>query len=182
MDKEEKFSMLRKINNFIKVIEESILIYGIILLSVLTVGNVISRKFFNRSWASADEISQFVLVMLTFGGIGYATRIARHIRMTAFFDMLSKKWGKLIMVIICIVTSVVLIYLAYYSVQFVLEAKLGERVTPALGAPFYLFIIIVPIGLLLGAVQYILALIKNLTNDDLWLSFEEKSEYKKLKF
>ena len=61
--------VLNKIDSLIGKIEEGILAYGIILLTLITTGNAISRKFFNYSWSSAEESTQFLLVIITFMGI-----------------------------------------------------------------------------------------------------------------
>jgi TRAP-type C4-dicarboxylate transport system permease small subunit len=158
--------------------EKFILTYGIIGLAILTIGNVISRRVFNSSWTFTEEVSQFILVILTFMGVSYAIRCGRHIRMSAFYDLISEKWKRIIMMIVSIVTAVILFFLAYHALLFVLEAKKYGRVTPSLMLPFYLVIMWAPLGLFLGGVQYILTFIKNVNSDEAWLSYEEKSDYK----
>lgn len=172
--------MLNKINNFFCKIEEFVLTYGVIGLAVITIGNVVSRKFFNHSWSFAEEVSQFILVIMTFMGVGYAARKGRHIRMTAFYEMANEKVKKAVMLIISISMTVLLLYLAWYAWEYVMNVMNTGRVTPVLRAPFYLAIIWAPIGLVMGAVQYFLTFIKNLTHKEVWLSFEEKTEYKEL--
>ncbi|SKA09902.1 TRAP transporter small permease [Selenihalanaerobacter shriftii] len=167
-----------KINNLIRSFEKFILTYGIIALAALTVGNVISRRAFNYSWTFTEEISQFILVILTFMGISYAIRVGRHIRMSAFYDLMNETAQRIMMIIVSLVTSLILFYLAYHAGLYVLETKHFGRVTPTLMVPFYLIIIWAPIGLFLGGVQYILTFIKNIKGDEAWLSYEEKSDYK----
>ena len=79
----------------IRAIEKFILTYGIICLAIITVGNVISRKVFNYSWAFTEEISQFIMVIITFMGLGHAARKARHIRMTAVYDLVNDRIKKI---------------------------------------------------------------------------------------
>lgn len=172
--------MLNKINKFFCRIEEFVLSYGVILLTVITVGNVISRKFFNHSWSFAEEISQFILVIMTFMGVGYAARKSRHIRMTALYEMMPERIKKAFMLVISLTTSILLFYLAYYAWEYTQSVIKMGRVTPVLRIPFYMVIIWAPVGLFMGAVQYVLTFIKNLTHKDVWLSFEEQSEYKEL--
>lgn len=172
--------MLRRINTLIGKIESLTLSYGVILLTLVTIGNVISRKFFNHSWSFAEEVSQFILVIVTFMGVGYAARKSRHIRMTAIYEMMPEKIKKIFMLIISLVTAVLLAYLAYYAWEYVQNVIRTARVTPVLRVPFYLVIIWVPIGLVLGSVQYLLTFIKNLTHKGVWLSREMQSEYKEL--
>lgn len=172
--------VLALLNNSVSAMEKFILAYGVICLAVITIGNVISRKLFNHSWSFAEELLQFILVIITFMGISYAARKSRHIRMTAFYEMVNDKIKKILMIVISLVTMIILFYLSYHALLFVLKVKSYGRVTPALRLPFYWMIMWAPLGLFLGGIQYLLTLIKNLVHKDVWLSFEEKSEYKDL--
>ncbi len=172
--------ILKSVNGFIGDIEKNILSYSIIVLSLLTVGNVISRKIFNFSWSFTEEISQFILVLITFISVSYGTRKARHICMTAVYESLSDKWKKIFMLFSSIVTAGILFYLTYYAYEYVLSTYKMQKTTPVLRLPFFLVIACVPVGLFLGGIQYLLTFIKNLTEKGVWLSFEERSEYKEI--
>lgn len=174
------YDTLSRLNRLISSIEKYILGYRVISLAAITIGNVVSRKAFNYSWSFAEEISQFILVIITFMGISYAARKSRHIRMTAFYELVNERVKKIIMIFICLVTMLILFYLSYHALLFVLKVHGYGRVTPALRLPFYLMIVWAPISLFLGGIQYVLTLIKNLTHKDVWLSSEVKSEYKEI--
>ena len=170
--------IFQKINNAVKGIEEAILSWGVISMAVMTIGNVLSRKFFNYSWSFSEEVSQFILVIISFIGVSYAARKGRHIRMTAVIEMMPPKAQKVMIMIVAFVTMITLFYLCYHSSIYVMKIQAYGRVTPALRFPFYLVLIWVPIGLFLGGIQYGLAFVKNLKEEEIWLSFEEKSEYR----
>lgn len=173
-------SALRKMNQWIGKMEEFLISYSIIILASLTVGNVISRKIFNYSWSFTEEISQFILVLITFVSVSYGTRKARHICMTALFEALSRRWQKLFIFASSIVTAAILFYLAYHAYEYVVSTHQMNKTTPALRIPFYLVIICVPVGLFLGGIQYLLIILKNLTEKEIWLSFEEVNELKEI--
>jgi C4-dicarboxylate transporter DctQ subunit len=170
--------IFQRINNAIRGVEEAILSWGVITMAVMTIGNVLSRKFFNHSWSFSEEVSQFILVIISFIGVSYAARKGRHIRMTAVSEMMPFKVQKVMILVVAFVTMIILFYLCYHSSFYVMKIHAYGRVTPALRFPFYLVLIWVPIGLFLGAVQYGLAFVKNLREKEIWLSFEEKSEYR----
>lgn len=172
--------ILYKLNAGIRRIEEILLSWGVLSMAAVTIGNVLSRKFLNHSWSFAEEVSQFILVMVTFMGISYAARKGRHIRMTALFEMMGTRLQKAAILFVSLTTMLVLFYLSYHSLLYVLKIKAYGRVTPALCFPFYLALVWVPAGLFLGGVQYGLAVIKNMKKKEVWLSFEEKSEYREL--
>ena len=151
-------------------IEGLLLAWSVLLLTALTVGNVVSRKFFHASWSFAEEISQLFLIVITFAGVGYAARRASHICMNAFFDALPDKIKKPLAVVIALGTSLLLFFLAWQAALYVHTTYTTAKTTPALQLPFYLFIIIVPIGLALGGIQYLLTVVKNLTHEGIWMS------------
>jgi TRAP-type C4-dicarboxylate transport system permease small subunit len=174
--------LFSRIDNTIKKFEELVLMYGIIALSGITVSNVISRVVFNYSWFFIEEISQFILVIITFMGISYGARINRHIRMTALFEIGNDKVKKILIVTTSLITMLVLFYLSYHAFLFVMKTKAYGRVSPALRIPFYLLILWAPSGLFLGGVQYLITLIKNIRESKLWLSSENSSSYKEIPY
>ena len=158
-------------------VEEWMLAFGVILITAITTGNAISRKIFNYSWSSAEECTQFLLVIVTFMGISYAARKGRHIRMTAFFEFMPKKVQKVLTMIICLVTAAILFYLAKHAIVYVHNVYGVGRVTPSLRMPFWITVMWVPIGLILAGIQYLRAFYKNLVEKDVWVSAEVSSEY-----
>ena len=168
--------LLKNINRWIGEFEKFLISYSIIALAALTVGNVVSRKVFNFSWSFTEEISQFILVLITFISVSYGTRKARHICMTALFEALSLRWQKWFIGISSVLTAGILFYLGYFAFEYVASTYQMHKTTPVLRIPFYLVIVCVPVGLWLGGIQYLLTFMKNLTEKEIWLSFEEKSE------
>ena len=158
-------------------VEEWMLAFGVILITAITTGNAISRKIFNYSWSSAEECTQFLLVIVTFMGISYAARKGRHIRMTAFFEFMPKKMQKLLTLFTCLITAAILFYLAKHAIVYVHNVYSVGRVTPSLRIPFWTTVMWVPIGLILAGIQYLRAFYKNLVEKDVWVSAEVSSEY-----
>lgn len=155
-------------------IETLILSYAIILISVMIVGNVLNRAITGKSWAFAQEISNFAIIIATFMGISYAAREGRHIRMSAFFDMAPKMVKKVLAIFISFVTAVVLLVLAYYSIEYVLWIKDTGRVTTALQVPAYFMAIFLPIGFILGALQFLRNMWINFKEEDVFIGTEKK--------
>lgn len=157
--------------------EALILAYGIILMATVSVVNVLGRTFFGQSLYFAEELNQFLIVLVTFVGMGYASRKGRHIRMSALYDQLGEKGRKILMVVICAVTAVVMFMLAYYSYGYVARVERLGKVTPALQAPLYLTYIWVPIGFVVTGIQYSLAIIRNLREKEVYMSYEHIDTY-----
>ncbi|MCF8008930.1 MAG: TRAP transporter small permease [Halanaerobiales bacterium] len=171
---------LEKLNNIIRKLEEFILAYGVLTMAALTIINVISRNFFNHGLSFATEINEFLIVFITFLGTSYAARNGRHIRMSALFDIANKKIKKIMVYIMTGGTALIMYYVTYLSAIYVYRVFLNGRMSPVMRVPLYLIWIFVPIGLLMTDIHYTLAFIKNIIEDDVWISFEEQSEYEDL--
>lgn len=158
--------ILKKFDQVLSKLEAFILSFGIIAMSLLLIGNVIMRAGFNNSWSFAEEIGQFMVVVVTFAGISYATRKGKHIRMTAIYDMSSFKVKKILTIIVSGVTMVVMFYFAYLGLRYTLMVASRGRVTPALEWSRYIIVMFFPIGFFMGGVQNLVNLVLNIVHKD----------------
>lgn len=176
--KEER--ALKRIGRYVGMVvdwfEVTILAGGSAALAVILIVNVIARSFF-KSIYYAEELSKFLIILITMVGVSYAARKARHIRMGAFFDLMPPRMEKIFVFVISAVSVVVLSFLAYYSYKYVAQMRMLGQKTSALQIPFWTFNLMVPIGFALAAIQYIRTIIKNIVEKDVWLSPEQQSEY-----
>jgi len=152
-------------------IEEFLLSSAVLLIAAMTIANVFCRSLLGFSLAVTDEVSQAAIIVLCFTGLSYAAGKGRHIRMTAIYDMLPEHVRKGMMILITSVTSALLFVLTWYAISYVATvARLGG-ISPALRIPFWALYAVAPVGLMLAAVQYALAAVKNLTSAGIHLSF-----------
>lgn len=161
----------------IQKFEEWLLAFAIIAIALLTIANVISRTALGTSLAFAEELTQFLMIFATFIGLGYAAAKGRHIRMTALYDQLSLRRRKAVMIGVAAVTALLLFVLAGYSAVYISTVRALGTVSPVLEVPFWLVYLSVPLGLVLAGIQYALTVVRNLTEPDVYLSFEQKDEY-----
>lgn len=168
---------LAALSRWVTRLEEVCLSGGILGIAALTIANVIGRTLFGRSLAFAEEVSQFLIVAVTFVGLGYAAGKGRHIRMTALFDALPERWRKGLTIVIHATTAALLFYLAYLGVSYAAgTVRVLGSVSPALRVPLWTVYLAAPLGFGLGGIQYALALAKNLTTEGVWLSFTHRDE------
>jgi C4-dicarboxylate transporter DctQ subunit len=169
--------ILAAIDNGIARFEAFVLAFGVLLMAANSIANVVGRFVFAQSIYFTEELNQFLIVLVTFVGLGYAARKGRHIRMSAVYDQLSDRQRKAMMILIAAVTAVVMFVLAYYSYIYVSRvARLG-KVTPALQVPLYLTYFWVPLGFIITGIQYIMTVVKNLQSDDIYISYEQIDTY-----
>jgi TRAP-type C4-dicarboxylate transport system permease small subunit len=169
--------ILAVIDNGIARFEAFVLAFGVLVMAANSIANVVGRFVFSQSIYFTEELNQFLIVLVTFVGLGYAARKGRHIRMSAVYDQLTDRQRKAMMILIAGVTAAVMFVLAYYSYVYVARvAKLG-KVTPSMQIPLYLTYLWVPLGFVITGIQYILTVVKNLRSDDVYISYEQIDSY-----
>ena len=161
---------LGSIDNVFSKIEAFMLATGVLLMALNTCINVVARFVFGEGLFFAGEINRILIILITFAGIGFAARLGRHIRMSAFFDMLPDKGRKFVMIVVSIVTAVIMFALAYFSFQYVVSVYERGRILPALGFEIWWIYIWVPLGFAITGLQYLLTAYKNLISKEVYLS------------
>lgn len=172
-DKQFKSSLpgpLGMLDTVLSYIEAWILAGGVMLMAALTCTNVIGRFIFNYSLFFTEEVNRILIVLITFAGISYAARHGRHIRMSAIYDALPFMGRKILMIVICIVTSVTMFGLFWFSLVYINSVYESGRILPATQMPVFWAYVWVPVGLFFTGVQYALTAIKNMVSKDVYIS------------
>ena len=149
------------------------------MLAVFLIANVIARLFF-QSIYFIEELSEFLIIFITFAGLSYGARKARHIRMGAFLDLMPAKLEKAMLFLISAVSAMVMFIMAYHAWGYMLEVREMKQTTSALRLPYWYFLIIMPMGFFSAGIQFVRTFIKNCLEKDVWLSCEQQSEYEDL--
>ena len=166
---------MKKITTVIEHIEEFLLSFAVIAMAIILVAGVIARSVFNSSLTFTEELGTALNIAVTFLGVGYCARKAKHISMSIIFDLLGKKPKKVMMLVISLGTAAVMAFLCYLSVRYVGSVYKLARVTPALRIPMWIIYTTLPIGFFLAAAEYLKTFFKNLTDrDEVWISAELK--------
>jgi C4-dicarboxylate transporter, DctQ subunit len=148
-------SFFGAIDKFFEEFEKGVLGFGIILLSIVVILNIVTRSLLGWSWIGTEEFSKFCVIWITFMGTSLGTRGDRHISMTAFVDMTSLNLKNTILTVVGFVTAIFCFYISYLGFRFTILSMGGGMVTPALMVPVWPFYIPLPIGLLLTGIHYI---------------------------
>ncbi len=163
--------MLRKI-------EEFVIAASILAITAIMNVNVVMRYVFNSSWTPTEEVCLIFIVIVTFLGSAYATRIGMHLYASLIFDMpvVPARFKKFLAILISAVCTVLCALLAYYAVRFVQQNYVSGRTTPSLGIPFYTFYAILPVSFSLMAWHNARVAIANLRADGYTLAAEREGE------
>lgn len=169
----------RMLSRILDVTEVTILCTAISLLALFIIVNVIARFFF-QSIYFVEEVSEFLIILITFVGASYATRRARHIRMGALLDLMPRRLEKIFMVFISVFSAAVMFVMAWYAWQYMVGVREMDQTTSALRAPYWTFLVIIPLGFFASGIQCLRTVLKNLTEKEVWLSADQQSEYEEL--
>ena len=168
---------LGKIDSVISRTESFLLAAGVLLMATNTVANVVGRFLLGNSIFFSEELNRILIILITFAGISYAARQARHIRMSAIYDALPQKVRKVLMVAIALITALFMFLLCFYAVKYIGSQASRGRVLPALQIPVWMILIWVPAGFFMTGMQYLLTVIRNSTSPDIYLSTHVREGY-----
>lgn len=174
---DDSFSIFNFLDTHISRIEGFLLATGVVLMATNTIVGVVSRFIFNHSIAFTEELNSMFIALVTFAGISYAARQGRHIRMSAIFDTFPDWLRKALMIGISAVTAGFMFFLSYYSTEYISTLMDRGRIMPALGVPIWWAYIWVPIGFFITGIEYVLTVVKNLREKDIYLSIDVLDGY-----
>ncbi len=164
----------------VRQMEAWLLSWAVIAMAVLTIVNVLSRTLLDRPLASAEELTEFLIIFVCFVGLSYAAGHGRHIRMTALTDQLRGKSRKALALATGTFTAALMFVLAWYSIRYLRVVYMLGTASPVLQVPYWIVYLAAPFGLVLAGVQYALAVVRNLREVEVYLSYEKKDEYEDL--
>lgn len=144
--------------NAVAAVENCILVVSTLLILVLTVGNVFSRKVIHRSWSFTEELVVAVFVLITLMAAALACREGELVNLSLVTDRLPEKLKNhlLSLPLFCALFYRNLILVRYGKVITQLEN--GKR-TFVLNWPEWIFWSFVPIGsgcMILHFIEYCL--------------------------
>lgn len=169
--------IIRVIDRILEYMEATIVGGSVVIMAVLMVTHVLGRMFFQIGVPGRTEVTELLIVLITFVGVSYAVRRARHISMSAIYDQLKGIARKVFIITICLVTGALLFFMAWEAIGYVETIYRRQRSTSALGIPLWMIYISMPIGFTLAGVQYWLTAFRNLTTKEMYRSFTELEGY-----
>ena len=145
--KEEKFMKIyKRAMDILATVEKLILALATVLILVLTVGNVFSRKVIHQSWSFTEELVVAVFVLITLIAAALACRGGELVNLSLLTDHLPEKAKKPMLFVntaCCVLFTAVLFV---YGVDKVLTQLENGKRTFVLNWPEWIFWSFVPIG------------------------------------
>ena len=147
----------KKIMDVLAAAEKLILAASTLLILVLTVGNVFSRKVIHRSWSFTEELVVAVFVLITLMAAALACREVELVSLTLVTDRLPGKTKKPVVVLVTVLSVIFTVILFKYGMDKVLTQLANGKRTFVLNWPEWIFWSFVPIGsvcMILHFVEY----------------------------
>ena len=142
----ESMKIYKKIMNALAAVEKIVLVISTLLILVLTVGNVFSRKVIHRSWSFTEELVVAVFVLITLLAAALACREGELVSLTLITDRLPENLKKPSVILITILSLIFSAILFKYGMDKVITQLENGKRTFVLNWPEWIFWSFVPIG------------------------------------
>jgi TRAP-type C4-dicarboxylate transport system permease small subunit len=123
----------------LREIEGHIAVACMLLLVLITLGNVLVRYFSDQSFAWTEEVSVFLMVLMTFAGAASVASRDQHIRIEFFYESGSLERQRALRVFSACVTAVFFAVLTYLFLRLVADELKYSETTMGLGWPRWWF-------------------------------------------
>lgn len=168
---------LGKLDRALGALEKWIITASILAMALLMSTHVVSNLIFKKGIPGTYEVTEMLIVVITFVGVGYAARNARHISMSAIYEQLSGGPRKALLVTFSIGTAILMFYFAYLSIDYVMVIQSRGRTSSSLHIPLWIVYMALPVGFILAGIQYVLTTIRNLVSRNIYRTFREKEGF-----
>ena len=132
------------------------------LMAGLAFANVLTRYLFHLSLAYTEELEVNSLVWLTLVGASSAFRKRRHLRMVFFRERLPLPLKNLLDLIMAGLGMALFSLLGYLGYQQLLDERLLEITSEALGLPQWLYTVAIPVGCALVVLRILLTVVTDI--------------------
>ncbi|GAA3909509.1 TRAP transporter small permease subunit [Halomonas cibimaris] len=168
---------LSALDTALGAVEKWIITVCILGMALLMSTHVVSNLVFQTGIPGTYEVTEMLIVIITFVGVSYAARHARHISMSAIYEQLSGRVRKGLLIIICLGSAALMFYFAYQSVGYVTTLHDRGRTSSSLHIPLWMVYTALPVGFSLAGVQYVLTAVRNMISGDIYRNFREKEGF-----
>lgn len=133
---------------------------GLLIMTGLVMVDVIMRRLFNAPIIFADEVAGYLLVLVTFLGLGYTLKEDGHIQVRIIVDQISPRKNTFLKLLWCAFGILFTILLLYQTWQLAWESYELKAFAPTpTQIPLFPFQIVMPIGCVLFLIQLVIELV-----------------------
>lgn len=157
----------KKLMYFVALVEKAVLAATMILILVLTVGNVFSRKVIHQSWSFTEELVVAIFVLITLLGAALSAREGGLVGLNLVTERLPKLCKKPVIILITLFSVAFMGILFYYGMDKVLAQLANQKRTFVLNWPEWIFWSFVPVGSVCMILHFIEYCVDECTKTDM---------------
>ena len=145
-------------------LEESALVFFLVMISCVMLLQVFMRKVVNSSLSWPEEFCRYCYVWTGFFSLGFTVRQGNMLRVGIVIDLLPKTLKKLIIILVNALCLVVFAVFFINSIDVVKTLKgIGQKST-AMGFPMYLVYLCTIIGFALASIRTVQVIYQQIRN------------------
>ena len=145
---------MKKLDYILSKFEDITCAVGLLGATLLMFINVIMRYLFRSGLPWSEEVVRYTIIWITFIGIAMCARKGKHVAIDLFLSLINKKMGLILLIIINITSIFFCILMTRYSIKLVWQVSSSSQVSPALGIPFYIIYLCMPLGFGLSVLRF----------------------------
>lgn len=159
-------------------IEEVVSIVCLVVMTILTFGNVVSRYVFSASFSFSEEITTYLFVLLSLMGTAIAAKRGAHLGLSIITDAVGPKTEKVLKIIGYFAATVFCGAIFYYGILMVMNQRMLGQVTAGTQLPEWIFGSFVPIGAFFATFRFLQVLVLEIKSKPVTKDKRDEKEVK----
>lgn len=141
-------TLFRRIDKGILAVNRALMIAALAVMAVIVLANVLTRYLTNYSIPWSEELARYLMIWLTFLGIGPVLRLGGHVAIDTLQDSLRASMARAVRLLIVAAVAVFCAVVAYFGSAYV--GRTWMQATAVMEIPFALVAAAVPTGMVLA--------------------------------
>ena len=129
-------------------VNKTVAVLGIAAGTLLAFVNGVMRYCFNTGWSWAGELTNYLFIWSAFFAAAYGFRKGIHISVTILIERFPPIIAKAYLILANLITTVFLMFIVVYSVQYLQVLIELDSMSVDLGVPEWVPMLVVPIAFL----------------------------------
>lgn len=150
--------MEKKLSKKVLLLNIDVVIASIAMCALVafTFGGVIARYLLNAPFAWIEEVQAALIVWVIFGAAGAAFRTGNHAAIEVFYEFFPNAVKKVADIIILIISVLTLIFLGWFSIQYMDVFVQSGRTTSILHLSYVMIYCVVPVSCIWQVFNFVL--------------------------
>ncbi|MGI6686767.1 MAG: TRAP transporter small permease [Christensenellales bacterium] len=144
----------QKLSRVLERIEGHFITIFTLVMGAIILIDVALRNLGMQGFAWVEEFGRFMLVTTTIMGCSIAAKHNGHMVMDAVFNLLPARWAYYVKSLAYALSSVLYLYLSYYSYNWMIKQQLMKKTMQSIQFPAWIMWLFVTYGVLSMGIRY----------------------------